>query len=118
MNVFRNIVFHVPCRRQILERISNRDVKGSQKIFNAVRQARKDLMLNYKSAHQRNKLVKDEHKKNLSSGDWEPKIGDRVFVPSINAHATVIQISKDTVSLHAGLFQMQARIDQVLQPQL
>lgn len=122
MNVLDNTALFVTCRRQILEMMSNRDVQGSQKIFDAVRHARKELM-NYKtrSTQQRSTHITDENQEseNTLSGDWVPSIGERAFVPSINAHATVVQVSKDagTVSLKAGLFQMQARTDQVLPPQ-
>lgn len=121
MNVLGNTALFVTCRRQILEMMSSRDVQGSQKIFDAVRHARKELM-NYKtrSTQQRSTHIRDENQEseNTLSGDWVPSIGERVFVPSINAHATVVQVSKDagTVSLKAGLLQMQARTDQVLPP--
>ena len=45
---------------------------------------------------------------------WVPKVGETVFVPSINATAKVASTNRNgTLTLHAGLMTMKATVDQV-----
>lgn len=45
---------------------------------------------------------------------WLPKIGETVFVPSINATAKVASMNRNgTLTLHAGLMTMKATVDQI-----
>jgi dsDNA-specific endonuclease/ATPase MutS2 len=45
---------------------------------------------------------------------WVPKIGETVFVPSINATAKVVSTNRNgNLTLHAGLMTMKATVDQV-----
>ena len=67
-----------------------------------------------KEINTRNKDGKSLAQEPQIPSSWVPKIGETVFVPSINATAKVASTNRNgTLTLHAGLMTMKATVDQV-----